>query len=133
MAAGVPLRIFTAEASGGRHLCDGDDQEGDAVLHRVFRGALLAAETRSDRDARIREGAMEDWGLISYSENAILFDPARSHSTRRNVFNIVAHEIAHQWFGNLVTAASWDEIWLNEAFATWMENKASGAVQSRMA
>jgi len=54
-----------------------------------------------------------------------LFDPARSSpDTERGVFGTVAHEIAHQWFGNLVTAASWDEIWLNEAFATWMANKA---------
>ena len=67
---------------------------------------------------------MEDWGLISYSENSVLFDPARSSpETERGVFNTVAHEIAHQWFGNLVTAASWDEIWLNEAFATWMADK----------
>jgi aminopeptidase N len=69
---------------------------------------------------------MEDWGLISYSEDAILFNPARSSfAARRYVFNTVTHEIAHQWFGNLVTAASWEEIWLNEAFANWMETKAS--------
>jgi aminopeptidase N len=68
---------------------------------------------------------MEDWGLISYSENSVLFDPARSSpETERGVFITVAHEISHQWFGNLVTAASWDEIWLNEAFATWMADKA---------
>ena len=74
----------------------------------------------------VRNGAMEDWGLISYNEAALLVDPARSGpDTQRWVFSIAAHEIAHQWFGNLVTAASWDEIWLNEAFATWMENKAT--------
>jgi aminopeptidase N len=73
-----------------------------------------------------REGAMEDWGLISYVEDALLFDPTRSdENTRRGVFGVVAHEIAHQWFGNLVSVASWDEIWLNEAFATWMQNKAA--------
>jgi len=73
-----------------------------------------------------REGAMEDWGLISYSESALLFDPASSDlATRRGIFSTVAHEIAHQWFGNWVTAASWEEIWLNEAFATWMAEKAT--------
>jgi Peptidase family M1 domain/ERAP1-like C-terminal domain/Peptidase M1 N-terminal domain len=73
-----------------------------------------------------REGAMEDWGLISYIEDALLFDPARSdENTRRSVFEVVAHEIAHQWFGNLVSVASWNEIWLNEAFATWMAAKAA--------
>lgn len=72
-----------------------------------------------------RDGAMEDWGLISYVEDALLFDPARSGpDTQREVFNVVAHEIAHQWFGNLVSVASWNEIWLNEAFATWMASKA---------
>jgi aminopeptidase N len=72
-----------------------------------------------------RQGAMEDWGLISYVEDALLYDPARSSpDTQRGVFAVVAHEIAHQWFGNLVSVASWDEIWLNEAFATWLERKA---------
>lgn len=73
-----------------------------------------------------RWGAMEDWGLISYAESGLLFDPAKSTpDTQRRVFNLLAHEIAHQWFGNLVTAASWEEIWLNEAFATWMATRAS--------
>jgi aminopeptidase N len=69
---------------------------------------------------------MEDWGLISFAESALLFDPATSGTqTRRRIFSIVAHEVAHQWFGNLVTAASWEEIWLNEAFATWLAEKAT--------
>ncbi|NBY16285.1 MAG: M1 family peptidase, partial [Betaproteobacteria bacterium] len=73
-----------------------------------------------------RDGAMEDWGLISYNEAALLFDPLKSGpKTQRGIFSVVAHEIAHQWFGNLVTAASWEEIWLNEAFATWLAEKAT--------
>jgi aminopeptidase N len=74
----------------------------------------------------VRQGAMEDWGLISYYETLLLWDPARSPaSAQRTVFSMVAHEIAHQWFGNLVSPASWSEIWLNEAFATWLERKAT--------
>lgn len=73
-----------------------------------------------------RWGAMEDWGLISYIESLLLVDPARSRpETPQLVFNTLAHEVAHQWFGNLVTAASWEEIWLNEAFATWMATRAA--------
>ncbi len=72
----------------------------------------------------VRSGAMEDWGLISYIEEALLFDAARDPQARQQfIFSIVAHEIAHQWFGNLVTAASWNDIWLNEAFAEWIAEK----------
>jgi len=126
-AGGVPLRIFAAEGK--------QDQTAYAmaVTKKVFPFyaeyfGVPYSLPKLDQLAvpGIRRGAMEDWGLISYAEDVLLYNPATSEpEAQRYIFSLIAHEIAHQWFGNLVTAASWEEIWLNEAFATWMEIKAS--------
>ncbi|KAG0041377.1 hypothetical protein BGZ83_001888, partial [Gryganskiella cystojenkinii] len=66
-------------------------------------------------------GAMENWGLITYRTTDLLYDPKTSAAVSKlHVAYVVAHEIAHQWFGNLVTMEWWDHLWLNEGFATWV-------------
>jgi alanyl aminopeptidase len=125
-ASGVPLRIVTPKGRA----------KDAAVAAEITPRVLAALEQwfgtpypydKLDSIAipvTVGFGAMENAGLITYNESLLLIDPADPSLARRNLYaSIAAHEIGHQWFGNLVTLAWWDDIWLNEAFATWITDK----------
>ncbi len=129
-AEGVPIRIITTE---------GKREQGRYALEVAKKVLAYYNDYFGIRYAMPKldliavpggfSGAMENWGAITYNERNLLFDPATSsQGTRRGVFGVVAHEMAHQWFGDLVTMAWWDNLWLNEGFASWMAAKASDAL-----
>lgn len=74
-------------------------------------------------------GAMENWGLVTYRESCLLSGPTATIDDRQYVATVVAHELSHQWFGDLVTMEWWDDLWLNESFATIMEYLAVDAIR----
>jgi aminopeptidase N len=72
-------------------------------------------------------GAMENWGAITYNDQALLVGSSSNMQQRQGIFSVQAHEMAHQWFGDLVTMGWWDDTWLNESFASWLAAKETAA------
>jgi tricorn protease interacting factor F2/3 len=77
-------------------------------------------------------GAMENWGAIAFRDERLLVDGSSPSFSRRDVFETISHEVAHQWFGNLVTMTRWSEIWLNESLAAFLETKISERVDPEL-
>lgn len=131
-ADGVKLRIITTEGKRASALYAlAVAQRVLTYYHQYFgvRYPLPKLDQVAVPNAFSSFGAMENWGCITYIDTAILFDPATSSQARREaVFSTIAHEMAHQWFGNLVTMAWWDNLWLNEGFASWMGTKCTDAL-----
>ncbi|WP_459523889.1 M1 family metallopeptidase [Leuconostoc lactis] len=130
-ASGVKIQVFASDAYKPSALTFALDIAKRSIefYEDYFDTTYPLPESKQLAVPDLSFGAMENWGLVTYRESALILDPDNAALAQKHrVATIIAHELAHQWFGDLVTMTWWDDLWLNESFANMMEYVAVDAL-----